>query len=194
MKESSKIVGIQGGHGSFNEEAALANLANYGIANYQLEFLHTTENVFKSLEKSEIDFGQFAIRNTLGGEVEESVLAMSGRKFFIIGEYHLKVAHALMINPQAKLADIEIIITHPQVLLQCKQTLQARFGGIKLNECEGDLIDPAKVAELIGANKLPKNIATLSNKLLAKIYNLQVVAENLQDSDDNYTTFLLVKP
>ena len=43
MIESRKIVGIQGGHGSFNEQAALTNLADSGIPNYQLLYLHTTE-------------------------------------------------------------------------------------------------------------------------------------------------------
>ena len=193
MTESSKIVGIQGGHGSFNEQAALSNLASYGIPIYQLRYLHTTENVFKSLENKEIDFGQFAVRNTLGGEVEESTKAMSGRNFSIVGTYQIKIAHALLISPKAKITDIETIITHPQVLRQCEQNLKKRYSNIKLNVCEGELIDPAKVAELLGEEKLSKSIATVSNKFLAQIYNLNVVAENLQDSDENYTTFLLVK-
>jgi prephenate dehydratase len=194
MKESSKIVGIQGGRGSFNELAALNNLANHGLTNYQLRYLHTTENVFKALESHEIDFGQFAIRNSLGGEVEESVEAMTGRTFTVMGTYQIKIAHALMISPKAKIADIETIITHPQVIRQCEQNLKKLYEGIKLSICKGDLIDPAKVAELMSTEKLPKSIATVSNKLLAQIHNLKVVAEDLQDSDDNYTTFLLVKP
>ncbi len=194
MIESSKTVGIQGGRGSFNEQAALNNLANHGIPIYQLRYLHTTENVFKSLESQEIDFGQFAVRNSLGGEVEESVEAMSGRDFSVVGTYQIKIAHALMISPKAKITDIETIITHPQVLRQCEQNLKKFYSNIKLNVCEGELIDPAKVAELLSEEKLPKSVATVSNKFLAQIHNLKVVAEDLQDSDDNYTTFLLVKP
>ncbi len=193
MTESSKIVGIQGGRGSFNEQAALSNLTNQGIPNYQLRYLHTTENVFKSLENQDIDFGQFAVRNSLGGEVEESILAMTGRQFSIVGTYQIKIAHTLMISPKATIEDIDTIITHPQVLRQCEQNLKKRYSNVKLTVCDDDLIDPAKVAELLSQDKLPKSVATVSNKFLAQIHNLKVVAENLQDSDENYTTFLLVK-
>jgi prephenate dehydratase len=188
-----KLVGIQGGAGSFNELAALTHLANVGIPDYQLCYLHTTENVFKALENKEIDFGQFAIRNSLGGEVEESAKAMAGRNFTIVGEYQIKIAHALMISAEAKISDIETIITHPQVLRQCKQNLEKQYSNLKLNVCEGNLIDPAKVAELLGQGQLPKNVATLSNKALAQMHGLSIVAEDLQDADNNYTTFLLVK-
>jgi len=193
MRNSSKIVGIQGGRGSFNEQAALSNLANFGIADYQLEYLHTTENVFKSLEKQKIDFGQFAIRNSLGGEVDESVEAMAGRNFEILGSYQIKIAHALMISPKAQITDIKTIVTHPQVLRQCAQNLKKLYGDIKLDVCQGELIDPARVAELISEEKISKSIATVSNRFLAQIHNLKVVAENLQDSDENFTTFLLVR-
>jgi prephenate dehydratase len=193
MTDSSKIVGIQGGRGSFNEQAALSHLVDFGIPNYQLQYLHTTENVFKSLENNEVDLGQFAVRNTLGGEVEESVIAMDKRQFEIVGTYQIKIAHALMISPEAKLTDIDTIVTHPQVLRQCEQNLKKRFDNIKLEVCQGELIDPARVAELISEKKLPKGTATISNKYLAQIHKLNVIAENLQDSDNNYTTFLLVK-
>ncbi len=193
MRESSKKVGIQGGRGSFNEHAAMNNLAKHGIPEYQLRYLHTTENVLKSLENHEIDFGQFALRNSLGGEVEESIEAMAGRNFSIVGTYQIKISHALMISPRAQITDIKTIITHPQVLRQCEHNLKRLYSSIKLSVCRGELIDPAKVAELLAKDKLPKSVATVSNKFLAQIHNLKVVAEDLQDSDDNYTTFLLVK-
>jgi len=188
-----KIVGIQGGPGSFNEAAALTHLPTVGIANYQLRYLHTTENVFKALEKKEIEFGQFALHNTLGGEVEESAKAMAGRNFIIIEKYKIKIAHCLMISSKAKLAEIDTIITHPQVLRQCEHKLEKHYSHLKLKICEGELIDPAKVAELLGKGELPVSVATLSNKNLAQIHGLSVVAEDLQDSDNNYTTFALVK-
>lgn len=193
MIETNKIVGIQGGQGSFNEQAAINNLASYGIYPYQLRYLHTTENVLQSLENQEVDFGQFAIRNSLGGEVEESTTAMSGRSLSIVGTYQIKISHALMISRQATIQDVDTIVTHPQVLLQCEQNLKKHYANIRLQICKGDLIDPAKVAELISSEELPKNIATVSNKMLAQIHGLQVIAENLQDSDNNYTTFVLVE-
>lgn len=193
MNETSKKIGIQGGRGSFNEQAALRHLASSGFPNFQLHYLHTTENVLNALDAHNVDLGQFAIRNSLGGDVEESVKAMKGRQISIVNSYTITISHTLMISPAARLSDITTIITHPQVLRQCAQTLKKNYGHIKLDVCDGDLVDPAKVAELLSSGKLPKTVATVSNKLLAQIHNLTVVAEDLQDSDENYTTFLLVE-
>ena len=41
--------------------------------------------------------------------------------------------------------------------------------------------------------KIGFNHAILGNKALAELNKLKVVEENMQDSDENYTTFLLVK-
>lgn len=57
------IIGIQGGRGSFNEEAALTHLPQIITADYELRYLYTTPNVFEALDKGEIDRGQFAIFN-----------------------------------------------------------------------------------------------------------------------------------
>lgn len=48
------------------------------------------------------------------------------------------------------------------------------------------------VAKYLAEEKLPKNIAAMGNKRLAEIYGLKVIQENLQDTQENYTTFLLV--
>ena len=194
MTDSRKIVGIQGGRGSFNEQAALTHLNDNGIDNFKLRYLHTTENVIKYLEQGDITFGQFAIHNTIGGVVEQSKKAIDGHEFDIVASYRIRIGHVLMIAPHAQLSDIDTIMTHPQVLLQCRQNLEKNYSHLKLISGEGELIDPAKVAELISVNQLPKNIAVASSAAMAKINGLTIVAENLQDTDDNYTTFLLVKP
>lgn len=193
MTNLCTVVGIQGGRGSFNEQAALAHLSGVGIDKFELRYLHTIENVIKSLEQGDINFGQFAIYNTLGGDVEESKMAMEGNKLDVVARYQIKIGHVLMIAPQASLADIDTIMTHPQVLRQCRKNLEKNYGHLKLVSGEGDLIDPAKVAQLIALCQLPKNIAVASSAAIAKINGLNIVAENLQDEDDNYTTFVLVK-
>ena len=193
MTSLRKIVGIQGGAGSFNEQAALVHLKGVGVADFELCYLHTTEKVIQRLEQGKINYGQFAIHNTLGGDVEESKRAIDGYKLDIVARYQFKIGHVLMIASDAQLADIDTIMTHPQVIIQCQRNLQKKFPHLKLISGEGELIDPAMVAEFLAAGKLSKNIGVASSAAIAKINGLKIVAENLQDADDNYTTFLLVK-
>jgi len=189
----STIVGIQGGRGSFNEQAAMAHIGGVGIGNFQLRYLHTTENVVSSMENGDIKFGQFAIHNTLGGDVEESKRAIEGYKFDVIARYKIQIGHVFMIAPDAELAEVDTIMTHPQVIRQCRHKLQQNYGHIKLISGEGELIDPAKIAELIAQRELPKNIAVVSSGAIARANGLKIIAENMQDADNNYTTFLLIK-
>lgn len=185
-------IGIQGNRGSFNEEAVLYWLRRSGIEKYELKYLYTSENVLAALHGGDIDRGQFAIHNSIGGIVGESVEAMARYKFTIVEEFAIIIAHALMIRPDADYDEITTIMTHPQVLAQCKSTLAQKYPHLEQTSGDGELIDHATVAKHLAAGKLPKNVATMGSKVLAELYDLKIVEDNLQDAQENYTSFLLV--
>ncbi len=187
------VVGIQGGRGSFNEEAARYYLSRTPDVPFELHYLHTTENVLRALHEGTVDRGQFAIHNSLGGIVTETVLATARYRFDIIEEFGIKIAHALMISQDADFNEVDTIMTHPQVLKQCHTNLEMKYSKLKQTSGEGDLVDHAKVAELLGKGELPKNIATMGSRTLASINNLKVIEDNLQDLDSNFTSFLWVQ-
>ncbi|MBI3984632.1 MAG: prephenate dehydrogenase/arogenate dehydrogenase family protein [Candidatus Levybacteria bacterium] len=184
--------GIQGGRGSFNEEALFYYIKKSKIQNYRVKYLYTSGNVLSSLHKGEIDRGQFAIHNAVGGVVKESIVAMAKYKFNIVDQFSIKIAHALMIRKDANLKEINSIMSHPQVFAQCGQTLLRKYPDLKQLSGSGDLIDHAMVAKYLSQKKLSKNIATIGSKILAQIYNLRVVEDNLQDAKENYTSFLQI--
>jgi len=185
-------IGIQGGKGSFNEEAIQYYLKRNGVKDYKIEYLHTTKNVLRALHEGDIDQGLFATHNSVGGIVMESVEAMAQYKFSIIEEFAIIISHALMIRKDAKLQDITTIMSHPQVFAQCKSTLEQKYPHLKKTSGEGELIDHALVAKQLSEGKLEKNTAVMGSKILADIYDLTVVEDNLQDLKENYTSFLLV--
>lgn len=186
-------IGIQGGKGSFNEEAVQYYLQRNKIKDYKIVYLHTTENVMRELHEGTIDEGQFAIHNSIGGIVYESVEAMAKYKFDIIEQFAIKISHALMVKKGTALKNINTIMTHPQVLAQCKNSLSQKYEHLKQTSGEGELIDHALVAQALSEGKLPATIATMGSRVLADLYNLDIIEDNLQDLHDNYTSFLLVK-
>jgi arogenate dehydrogenase (NADP+) len=190
--ENYITVGIQGGKGSFNEEAIQYYLKRNTIDNYKIEYLHTSKNVLRALHEGDSDLGLFALHNSIGGIVMESVEAMAEYKFSIIEEFAIKISHALMIRKDATLKDIIEIMSHPQVFAQCKNTLERKYPNLKQTSGVGELIDHALVAKQLGEGKLPQNIATMGSKILAELYNLTIIEDNLQDLKKNYTSFLLV--
>ncbi len=184
--------GIQGGEGSFNEEAILNFIEKNKIKKYNIKYLYTSEKVLKNLHEGNIDLGLFAIQNATGGIVHESVHAMAKYKFKIVEELQIIIRHFLMKRKEIATEKITTIMAHPQNFLQCKKTLSEKYPKLEQKSGEGDLVDTARAAFFLANNKLPKNIAILGPKTLSKKYNLEIMEENLQDKKDNWTSFLLV--
>ena len=90
------------------------------------------------------------------------------------------------------LKNIKTIMAHSQNFRQCKDNLAKKYLNLKQVSGQGDLLDTAKSAEALAKNKIDKNTAILGPKILATIYNLEIIDENLQDNENNLTTFFLV--
>ena len=187
------VVGIQGGKGSFNEQAALYYFDRNGITNFEIKYLYTTENVLRQLHEGDIDRGQFAIHNSLGGMVTESIEAISKYKFHIVEEFAIGISHALMMRPDADLRKIDTIMTHPQVLAQCKITLAQKYPHYRLTSGAGELIDSALVAKHLSEGKIPSTTAVMGSSILAQMYGLSVIEDYLEDQKKNDTSFLWVE-
>ncbi len=186
------IFGIQGGKGSFNEEAIIFYVKNKGIKNFKIKYLYTSEKVLKNLHEGNIDYGLFAIQNAVGGVVEESTQAMAKYKFKIVEEFQILIRHFLMKRKDVDVRQIKTIMAHPQNFVQCKNTLAKKYSDLRLISGQGDLLDTARCAEALAKSKINKNTAILGPKILTEIYNLEIIAEDLQDSKDNLTMFFLV--
>ncbi len=185
-------IGIQGGQGSFNEEAVQYFLKNNRITDANIQYLFTSDKVMEALQRGEIDRGQCAIYNSVGGYVEETTSALEKFPVKIVDEFEIKIAHALMIRPDQDFAKIDAIMCHPQVLAQCKTNLKNKYPHFRQTSGEGEWVDNAKTAEALSTGRLSDNTAVMGSKVLADIYNLRVVEDNLQDAEQNYTRFIHV--
>ena len=98
-----------------------------------------------------------------------------------------------MIAAGADFSNVDTVMAHPQVLRQCRTNLDKKYANLRQTSGAGDLIDQAKVAELLGTGELPDSIATMGSRILAELNGLRVVEDNLQDLDENFTSFLWVE-
>jgi prephenate dehydratase len=190
-KNGVLTVGIQGGKGSFNEAALTEYAKKNNITNLKTVYLYQTEKVLHALHVGNIDKGLFAISNSTGGLVEESIQAMGKYKFSIVEDFTIPIHYVLMKRKDTK--DIHMIMGHPQVFKQCEQTLKKRFPKLPQKSGERDLVDTAKAAQALSKGEVSKNTAILGPETLAKIYNLEIIDRALEDKKDNITRFLLVK-
>ena len=193
LNRKNIIYGIQGGRGSFNEEAILFYTKKNKINNFKIKYLFTSEKVLKNLHEGNIDFGLFAIQNAVGGVVEESTQAMVKYKFKIVKEFQILIRHFLMKRRDIDIKQIKTIMAHPQNFAQCKNNLEKKYPNLEQVSGRGNFLDTARCAEALVKSKIDKNTAVLGPKILAEIYNLEIIDKDLQDSTNNLTTFFLVE-
>ncbi|GAB4579770.1 MAG: hypothetical protein Fur0022_25090 [Anaerolineales bacterium] len=184
------VIGIQGGQGSFNEEACRYYCKNHALDRYRIVYLYTAENVLHALHRGEVDFGVFAIQNARGGAVMETIQALSRFSCEILDTFAIVISHCLLVHPEAKFEEVDTVISHPQALAQCAGSLAEKFPHLRQTSGEGDLIDQAHCAEYLSLGHLPQTTAVLASRVCADLYGLRIHAEGLQDlGDANLTTF-----
>jgi prephenate dehydratase len=187
-------IGIQGGKGSFNEEACRTYCKNNFITDYEIVYLYTSDRVLKALEAREVDFGVAAIENSLGGLVWETIHALSEFDCRILSNFQIVINHALLGVRGVTISEIDTIMSHPQALAQTKGTLARLFPHTNLVSGEGILVDQATAAAALSKGELPRSSAVIASRVCADLFGLDILAEGLQDMAENLTTFLWMEP
>jgi len=103
----------------------------------------------------------------------------------IYQEKFYPIHHHLLGLPGTKIEDIKNIFSHAQGLSQCSNFIK------KNNFIENVRADTAGSAKYVSENK-NKNEAAIASKQSAKIYNLDILASNIEDEKENVTRFLLM--
>lgn len=184
---------IQGGPGSFSEEAARKYREDNDLE-HGLDYCYTSENVLAAVEDGEAEQGLIAIENAVGGVVYESIEALAEHRCKIVDFLDVLVVHALLVRPGIEIDGVEKMISHPQALKQCESTLAEKFPNIPTEVGEGEAVDQATAAKQLADGKLPDTTAVLASRVCAELYDLEIIAQDLQDEEENYTTFLILEP
>ena len=183
------IIGIQGGKGSFSEEAAQIFSSNHGINNPKIDYLISSKAVLESVECGKINFGVFAMENAQGGVVIESVEAMAKYRCQIIEMFHIPVSQNLLSQGGLDIGDITEVHSHQQALRQCKDYLAEHFWARPLIEAD----DTAEAARRLSQGKLPKTAGVIGSKYCAELYGLNILQKDIHDLKHNLTLFLSVE-
>ncbi len=144
------------------------------------------DGVFGAVEKGFCKYGVLPIENSSAGSVNEVYDLMKEHKFYIVKSVRLSVSHNLVVNKDTKKEDIKEIYSHEQALSQCKKYLE-QFKNATIIACPNTAVAARTVAE-----SGRKDIAAISSRECAELYGLKLLETNVQDSDNNYTRFILI--
>ncbi|MBN2166062.1 MAG: prephenate dehydratase [Marinilabiliaceae bacterium] len=183
MTKSKRKVAIQGGYGANHEIAARAFFHDEEI---DIVPCVTFYDLFQCIKKEPSIYGIVAIENTLAGSLLPNYTLLKDSGLVIIGEYKLRIKHQLMTLPGQTINDIREVRSHPMALAQCEQFFK-QYPKIKLIESE----DTAMSAEEINRTG-EKGVAAIASSLAAQLYNLDIIAADIETNKRNFTRFLIV--
>lgn len=180
-----KRISYLGPEGTFSHEALLKFCDNsQEIISIPMP---TIADVIKSIDKGEADEGVVPIENSIEGSVNitQDVLTFESEAK-IIRELTLPIRHNLIAKKGVKIKNIKKIISHPHATAQCRMFLNA-------NLPDAEIIAANSTAEAIKKlTDLEPDIAAIGTKTAAKLYNLEIIADNIEDSKVNKTRFIFL--
>ena len=175
-------IAIQGIKGSYHHIVAENYFGNQIDLNECLSF----DEMPPLLKNNKADFLIMAIENSIAGAILANYKLVDEYNLNIVGEFYLPIQHQLMALKNQKIEDINEVWSHPMAINQCRAFLRKQ-PHIKLIEAS----DTAEVARLIQKKQL-KGIAAIASVKAVEIYNLEILAANIQTNPENFTRFFIL--
>src|SRR5438128_9322881 len=145
----------------------------------------TFEDCFAAISAGEADLGMIPIENSVAGRVADIHHLMPESGLHIIAEHFMPVRHQLLAPKGATLDAIKTVESHVHALGQCRKVI--RKLGIRPIVAADTAGSAREVAE-IG----DKTRAAIASRLAAEIYGLEILAEDIEDEDQNTTRFIVL--
>lgn len=183
LKRVGDRIAIQGIKGSFHHQVA----QEYYHQNIEVDECLSFEELVDSLLLGKSSQAVMAIENSIAGPIIPNYALIDKNNLHIIGEHYLDIHQNLMALKGQKIGDILEVHSHPMALLQCMEYLK-KYPEIKLVEDK----DTAETARRIDEKQL-KGIAAIASKTASEMYNLEILAPEIQTINNNMTRFVIIK-
>ena len=178
-----KRIAIQGEVGSFHDIAAHQYFEGEQV---QLICCATFEQIFEHIKDDPTVIGMIAIENTIAGSLLHNYELLRDSGTTVVGEYKLHIQHAICCLLQDDWATLNEVHSHPVALMQCRNFL-SNHPDLKAVEAE----DTAGAAAFISRHQ-QQSWAAICHADAAKLYNLKVLEDHIEDNKHNFTRFLVV--
>lgn len=179
--ELPEKVAFLGPEGSFTHQAAEGR---FGAMSEYLS-LENIQSVFEAVTSERVKYGIVPIENNQQGIVGETMNQLSDTDINIVAEVPMPI-HFSFASLNENIAEITHIYSKDIAFRQCSKFIK---GYTDSNVVTIPVESTSKAAKLASESN---NSAAICSHIAAKMYNLPVLFDNIQDSADNYTRFLII--
>lgn len=174
--------GYLGPRGTFTEQAARILEGENELIPY-----NTFLDELKAVERGEIDEAVVPIENSIEGIVNATIDSLAFDVNLYIQEILIMpIEQCLIAKKGTSLEDIEKVMSHPHAIPQCKNFLNSRLRSVPT---ETKASTAGAIKAVAQSNE---KTAGIGAKCAAELYGLEVLAEGIQDTNDNFTEFARV--
>ena len=178
----AKRIAYFGPAGTYTEEAAILY-----DAKAELEPFPTIAAVGLAVSSEITDEGVVPIENSLEGSVTFTLdLLIRESQLSIYQEVVLPINHFLMVKPGTRLAEIQVVYSHPQSLAQCREFLERC---LPKAQQMASLSNSAAVADM---QESEAAAAAIAPQRAAELYDAEIIGRNVQDVANNVTRFAVL--
>ncbi|MFC1619917.1 bifunctional 3-deoxy-7-phosphoheptulonate synthase/chorismate mutase [Candidatus Neomarinimicrobiota bacterium] len=182
---ASATLTYQGGRGSYSWLAAQKHFGDHA-ADMQFMGFATFRDVYDSVVNGSAEFGILPLENTIVGSVQEVYDLLARGRLAMVGEEILTIDHCLIGLPGSKIEGLRTIMSHPMALNQCSRFLESMPSVRVVHH-----VDTAEAVELVKTEGDPA-VAAIASREAAELHGLDVLKDNVANSEKNYTRFALM--
>ena len=148
--------------------------------------LPSIEDIFEKVAMSHSYYGVIPFENSYQGVINSSLNCLIDYDLKILKEFNFSVSHHLCsANPDFDLRKIKKITSHPQVFGQCNNWIRNYLPDV-------EKVVATSTAEAASKAVHDNEFFCIANSYAIELFNLHTHLENIQDSNDNKTRFLVI--
>jgi chorismate mutase/prephenate dehydratase len=178
--QTPMTVAFLGPEGTFTEAAAFKHFGH----SISVSPMDSIDAVFREVESGAANFGVVPVENSTEGVINHTLDMFMQSKLSICGEVQLRIHHSVMAVEEG-LDGIGRVYSHQQSLAQCRKWLDANLAHAEREAVSSN----AEAARLAAKNP---GTAAIAAQVAAELYDLKLIARNVEDEPDNTTRFLVV--
>ncbi|HAJ71944.1 MAG TPA: prephenate dehydratase, partial [Methylophilaceae bacterium] len=183
--EKELSIAFLGPLGTYSEEAALKQFGQGRTA----VVCGSIDEVFRTIEANQADYGVVPVENSTEGAIGLTLDLLLVSPLKICGEVALPVHHCLL-SRQQNIAQISHVFSHAQSLSQCHEWLNKNLPKAQREAVTSNARAAQMIHELVSAEGT--FAAAIASKRAAELFDLNVLAENIEDDPKNTTRFLVL--